>query len=136
VLVPLLVLAHGRSDAPRSATRPLPGAVSGSGLADRIGVRVVRVAAAGGGGLLDVRYQVVDAGKAYAVHGADTPPALVDEKSGLVVSALLMGHMHHGTPKAGVTYYLLFVNRGSAVHRGDRVAVVLGDARLEHVLVQ
>src|SRR2546426_1099189 len=33
--------------------------VSASGLAERSGVRLVRVAVTGGGGLLDLRYQVV-----------------------------------------------------------------------------
>ena len=34
--------------------------VSAAGLAERSGVRLVRVAVTGGGGLLDLRYQVVD----------------------------------------------------------------------------
>jgi hypothetical protein len=120
---------------PAAKPPPLPAAVSTSGLAERTGVRVVRVAATGDGGLLDLRYQVVNADVAAAVHDPATPPALVDERSGLVIGQLLMGHMHHGQPKAGVTYYLVFLNPGDAVRRGDRVSVVLGSARLEHVRV-
>jgi hypothetical protein len=137
VLVPLVGLELGRTSGGASGgTLRLPGAVTPAGLADRSGVRVVRVASTGGGGLLDLRYQVIDEGSAEAVHDASTPPALVDEKSGLVVSRLLMGHMHHGRQKAGVTYYLIFVNSGNVVRAGDRVAVVLGAARLQHVLVR
>ena len=62
------------------AAHPLPELVSAAGLLERSGVRVVRVAATGGGGLLDLRYQVVDPGKAAAIHDAETPPALVDER--------------------------------------------------------
>ena len=137
-LVPwlLLVLHSNGSPAAGTTPRPLPAAVSAAGLAERSGVRVVRVAATGGGGLLDLRYEVVDPDTAAAVHGTNTPPALVDERSGLVIGQLLMGHMHHGKVNAGQSYYLVFMNPGDAVRRGDRVSVVLGDARLMHVTVR
>jgi hypothetical protein len=96
----------------------------------------VRVAATGGGGLLDLRYQVVDADAAAAVHDARTPPALGVERTGLVLGRLLMDHVHHGRPKAGVTYVLLFLDPGDAIRQGDRVSVVLGGARLAHVVVR
>jgi hypothetical protein len=136
----IVLLAGGDGDAPSAAPRPgpraLPAAVGPAELARRAGVRVVRVAATGGGGLLDLRYQVVEPDAAAAVHDADTPPALVDEASGRVLGSLLMGHMHKGRPKAGRSYYLIFLNPGDVVRRGARVSVVLGDARLEHVRVR
>jgi hypothetical protein len=46
-----------------------------------------------------------------------------------------MDHSHHGSFKAGVSYVLLFLNHASAVQRGDRVSVVLGGARVQHVPV-
>jgi hypothetical protein len=135
--VVLAIAAGGSSPAPaRGGPRPLPAAVGAAELARRSGVRVVRVAATGGGGLLDLRYQVVEPDAAVAVHDADTPPALVDERSGQVLSGLLMGHMHHGRLKAGLSYYLIFTNPGDVVRPGDRVSVVLGDARLAHVRVR
>jgi len=111
-------------------------AVSASDLADRSGVRLVRVAVTGGGGLLDLRYQVVDPSKAVAVHEARTPPALIDERTGLVLNRLLMGHAHHGQLKPAVSYYLIFENTGNWVHRGSEVTVLLGDAQVEHVVVK
>jgi len=132
-----LLGAGGSPSAPaRRGPRALPPAVSAAELARRSGVRVVRVAATGGGGLLDLRYQVVEPDAAVAVHDTDTPPALVDEESGRVLGQLLMGHMHHGRLKAGLSYYLIFINPGDVVHHGARVSVVLGDARLEHVQVR
>jgi hypothetical protein len=138
VVIPVAVLGATRSSSssPASATpRPLPAAVPAAGMAQRSGVRVIRVTATGGGGLLDLRYQVVDPDVAAAIHDADKPPALVDERSGLVLGELLMGHMPHGKPKAGESYYLVFLNPGDAVRHGDRVSVVLGGARLEHLRV-
>ena len=111
-------------------------AVSAAGLAERSGVRITQVAMTGGGGLVDLRYQVVDPDKADAVHDQRTPPALVDEQSGLVVNGLLMDHSHHGPQKAGVKYYLVFNNPGNWVHRGSMVTVLLGDAEVQHVVVR
>ena len=110
--------------------------VSASGLAERSGVRLVRVAVTGGGGLLDLRYQVVDPSKAVTVHEARTPPAIIDERTGLVLNRLLMGHAHHGQLKAAVSYYLIFENTGNWVHRGSKVTVPLGNAQVEHVVVK
>jgi hypothetical protein len=120
-------------DPPPQWQRP---SVSASGLAEHSGVRLIRVAVTGGGGLLDLRYQVVDPDKAVAVHEGQTPPAIIDERTGLVLDRLLMGHAHHGQLKPAVSYYLIFENTGNWVRRGSEVTVLLGDAQVEHVVVK
>jgi hypothetical protein len=135
VAAPVLGYAVTRPSSAGSAAAHIPPAVSQAGLKARSGVRLIRVAASGGGGLLDVRYQVVDADRALAVHEAETPPAIIDERTGAVIDQLFMGHMHHGRAKAGVSYYLIFENPGG-VATGSRVTVQLGDARLAHVVVR
>ena len=131
--IPLLLSQLSGSRAPGVRVTPL---VSAAGLVQRSGVRVVRVALSGDGGLLDVRYQVVDSDKAESIHDAATPPLLIDERTGAVVNGLLMGHIHSNRPKVGLTYYLIFENPGSIVRHGGRVTVQLGDARLAHVPVR
>jgi len=118
---------------PAGWTRP---AVSAAGLAQRSGVRITQVAVTGNGGLVDLRFQVVDPDRAGSLHDAATPPAVVDEQSGLVVHQLFMGHSHTGAYQAGVTYYLVFENPGNWVHRGSTVTVLLGNAQVEHVVVR
>jgi hypothetical protein len=98
------------------------------------GVKVVRVALTGGGGLVDLRYRVIDAGKAQHVH--HIPPTLVDAESGEVIDTLLMDHAHGGQPEAGHTYPLIFVNEQGLIERGGEVAVVIGGTRLEQVAVE
>jgi predicted ribosomally synthesized peptide with SipW-like signal peptide len=109
--------------------------VSADDLPDRAGIRLVRVSVSGAGGLVDLRYQVLDPDKAHALHEPATPPVLIDEASGVVIKDLLMGHSHKGTYKPAVTYYLVFENPGNWVHRGSEVTVLLGDAQVEHVRV-
>lgn len=131
--------ASGGSSDARSAAPPPQWqrpSVSASGLAERSGVRLVRVAVTGGGGLLDLRYQVVDPSKAVSVHEEQTPPAIIDERTGLVLDRLLMGHAHQGQLKPAVTYYLIFENTGNWVRHGSEVTVLLGDAQVEHVVVK
>jgi hypothetical protein len=103
---------------------------------ERSGVRVVRVALTGGGGIIDFRYAVVDANKAAHVH--HTTPVLVDEDSREVIDTFFMGHRHgrNVRPKAGHTYPLLYINEQGVVDRGDRVTVVIGHSQLEHVVVR
>jgi hypothetical protein len=99
-----------------------------------VGVRVVRVAVTARGGLVDLRYQVLDADKALVVH--ELAPALVDEKTGGMVDTLFMGHRHGDKPKAGLSYPLLFVNRGGLIEPGRAVTVRLGGQSLQHVVAQ
>jgi hypothetical protein len=112
----------------------IPPTVTPAGLVERSGVRVVRVNTTGDGGLLDLRFQVVDADRAQTVH--DAQPIMIDESTGAIIKDLFMGHMHSGPQKVGITYYLIYNNPGTIVHKGSLVTVQLGDARLPHVRVQ
>lgn len=122
------------STIPLSLQRPV---VDEAGLMEKSGVRVVYVAVTGDGGLIDLRYQVIDPDKAVAVHDdEDLPPTIIDDATGLVVDNLLMGHLHHGDFNAGQTYYLIFENPGNLVRQGSKVSVLLGDAELDDVIVK
>ncbi|SCG77071.1 hypothetical protein [Micromonospora inositola] len=136
-------LAAGRAstDGAKTADNPVPAAwarpvVDADSLGQRSGVRITRVAVTGGGGLVDLRFTVVDPELANTLHDDGTPPAVVDEQSGLVVHELLMNHSHTGAYKTGITYYLVFENPGNWIHRGGRVSVLLGNAQVEHVAVR
>lgn len=129
------------TSAPESATAAVPLSlqrpiVTEDGLVEKIGVKIVHVAVTGDGGLIDLRFQVVDPEKANAVHDENNPPTIVDEATGLVVNSLLMGHSHAGPYNAGQTYYLIFENPGNIVQSGSKVSVLLGDAEVDHIIVK
>src|SRR6185312_14278330 len=105
--------------------------VSAGELANRSGVRITQVALTGGGGLVDLRFQVVDADRAASLHEAAHPSALVDEATGAVVNQVLMDHAHKGAFATGVTYYLVFQNPGNWLRHGSKVTVLLGNAQVE-----
>jgi hypothetical protein len=137
--IALLVTRGSGSDAKPESRVPVAWArplVSAPGLVERSGVKITQVAVTGDGGLVDLRFTVVDANKAATLHDPAHPPAVVDQRTGLVVKDLLMSHAHTSPFKAGVTYYLVFNNPGNWVHSGDKVAVLLGNARVEDVTVK
>jgi hypothetical protein len=111
-----------------------PGLLAQSELVEKAGVRVVRVAVTGAGGLVDLRFQVVDPDKATVVHDRKKPPSLILQ-SGQVLRRPLMGHMPHSTPKAGRIYYVIFDNTRYALAPGRTVTVELGGIRLDDVAV-
>lgn len=140
VVLALIQWLPGRSSHGADAASKIPVAwqrpvVSAAHLAERSGVKITQVSMTGSGGLVDLRFQVIDPEQAAALHEPATPPAVVDEKTGLVVHELLMSHSHSGAFKPGVTYYLIFNNPGNWVHRGSKVTVLLGNAQVEHVVV-
>jgi hypothetical protein len=143
IVGPLLawqLLHHQQRAASTSALAPIrihiEPVVSAQGLVETSGVKLVRVALSGSGGLVDVRYRVIDPDKATSIHAADSPPLILDQRSGAIVNQLLMAHLHHGRPTVGITYYLLFLNPGNVIRRGSRVSIQLGGARVEGVTVQ
>jgi hypothetical protein len=103
---------------------------------EKTGVRPVHVAVTGGGGLIDLRYQVVDAEKATAAHDPKRPPSLIDEASGKPISQTWMGHSHTRAFHAGTSYFELLINSRGRLERGSRVTLVFGAVRLEHVRVE
>jgi hypothetical protein len=136
VAVPAYVVLRSSSASVDEAAPAAPPVLSAPAFTARTGVEVVQVAVTGGGGLVDVRYRVVDPDKANAVHERQNPPGLIDEATGVPVWQLVMGHAHKGQVKAGVTYYLVFYNPSDVVQRGAEVTVQLGGARLQHVRVR
>ena len=100
------------------------------------GVRLVRVAVTAGGGMLDLRYQVVDPDKAVAVHDQKNPPTLVDEATGQTASRPWMHHSSSNPLHAAVTYNELMLNPSGVVKPGSLITVIIGGSRLEHVVVQ
>lgn len=143
VALAVVTLARGSGEgpatvagAPSTASAWQRTIVSEADLPGRSGVRISQVAVTAGGGLIDLRFQVVDAERADAVHDDAYPPAVVQESSGLVVKDLLMGHSHTEAFHAGQTYYLVFENPGNLVKRGDKVSVLLGDAEVDGVTIK
>lgn len=104
----------------------------------RWGVRVAQVGVSADGGIVDVRFVVLDPDRAVAMLGDDKktniPVLLAENNGGIVRSAALMPPKH--TLAAGRTMYMLYRNTRGAIRRGEPVTFVFGKLRLEHVVAQ
>lgn len=101
---------------------------------DKYGVRFSFVAVTAGGGMVELRYRVVDAGKAANFgHYTETAPMLISEVTGKVVDVTIMG-LHNHRVEPGRTYYVLYRNTGNAIVSHEPLTIVVGDLKLEHVV--
>jgi hypothetical protein len=137
LLVVVGLAGRGWWGAGRADIRDGTTVVTADGLAARYGIDVTLLAVTAAGGLVELRYQVVDPDKAdRVVHDRTLSPALVVEETGQTLVMAAPPHHHGAELQLGGTYFFLMANAHNAIHRGDEVTLVIGDARLEHIAAQ
>lgn len=100
----------------------------------------LRLSAAGY--MLDFRYQVIDPVKAAPLLDSRIRPYLLDVASGAqlgVPDTAKLGQLRtKGRNKvvAEQNYFILFANPGRFVQPGNRMTLVMGDLRIENLVVQ
>ena len=100
------------------------------------GVRVTHVAVTADGGLVEMRFLVLDSDRALAMMQdvSNVPVLRVEANGTLVRSAALMTAKHAIAP--GRTGFMLYRNTKGAIQPGTSIAVVFGKLELQHVLAQ
>jgi hypothetical protein len=99
------------------------------------GLQIAQVGLTASGGLVDVRFKVLDAAKVRALlgDGAHAPMLIAGDKPPLMAP-------HHALRGArftqGQIFYILYPNLRNAVQSGSEVVVALGDVRLGPVTAQ
>jgi hypothetical protein len=113
----------------------VPGTVPVSEeIEEKFGVRFTSVAITAEGGMVDLRYRVIDEGRAANFgHYTETSPMLISEDSGKIVDVTIMG-LHNHRVEPGRTYYVLYRNTAGALASGRPVTIAIGDLKLEHVV--
>lgn len=110
--------------------------VSAADMEREFGVRVNLVAVTAAGGLVDLRFTVLDKNKAVRLfHDAAVSPELLVETSGAVLHAP-KAMAHKVTLLDGATYFLLYPNSGGMIQAGTQVSVVIDSIRLAPILAQ
>jgi hypothetical protein len=142
VVIVLLALAFAlslgyRLSSPAQAKRHY-AVPQNSTMESKLGVRFVAAQLVGDGGIISLRYQVLDLQKAYSfANDVHHPPVLHDENRSqktAVYRTAIMPPSHNIRP--GETYTLIYFNNGRTVHRGDLIQVDAGGGRLVHVPVE
>jgi hypothetical protein len=102
----------------------------------QLGVRFTQAAVVADGGIVEVRYTVLDTQRASAFQNdVKHPPLLKNEKNGKTAwRTALMKQGHELRP--GQTYYVLYLNNKNAIKRGDKIEISIGSRKLAHVPVR
>jgi hypothetical protein len=111
-------------------------------LAKQWGVEVIGISQTAGGYMLDFRFRVVDAEKALPLFDHRVKPYVTAEKSGINLPVPVGAKTGAMRPtnrgrniKSDKTYYMVFANPDAHLKPGDKVSVVIGDFRVEHLTV-
>jgi len=129
--------------AARAAPQRRPAGMSGSArqyYAMTWGVDQLSAKLAESGRLVRFNYRVTDAAKAAPLNSKASSPLMIDEKAHVQLQVPTMekvGPLRQSmTPENGKTYWMVFSNQGNYVKAGHRVSVVIGQVRIDGLIVQ
>lgn len=122
---------------------PAAGARAGAGsaltarqLEERYGIAITRVGVVGAGGMVDLRFTVVDPLKARPLLGDGMAPTLLARRGNPPLTA-----PHHGAQRSirlqkDAPCFVLYPNARGAVRPGTQVSVAFGDVRAGPIAAQ
>ena len=88
------------------------------------------------GGMIQVRYQVLDSAKTQAIHDEQSTPHVIAADGTDFGLPGMPGHTHIGpVKKAGTTDFVLLANSGGDLKPGSTVTIRIGDLELHDVPV-
>ena len=133
-----LVTPAKESPTPAKVENPLEGVPTPE---EKFGIKVLSLRLSANGNLLDFRYRVLNPDKAVELLKRSNKPYLIDQASGakfLVPNTPKIGPLRQSAlkPKADRNYFVLFANPGKFITPGRKVTVVIGDFRIEDLVVQ
>jgi hypothetical protein len=106
-----------------------------------LGIESVAIRQTSAGYMLDYRYRVLDPVLAADMLDRKIKPYLLHEASGKVLAVPVtakVGPLRQSTlkPEAGRIYFMMFGNAGNLVQAGDKVSLIIGEHRIEHLTVE
>ena len=130
--------ASSKTDASETPDKP----AARSEIENKLGIEIVGLRRSAAGYMLDFRYRLLDPAKAAPLLDRKLNPYLLDEASGAQLSvpdAPKVGQLRPTSRNKvipGRNYYILFANPGQFLKPGSKVALVVGDLKIEHLTVQ
>lgn len=137
----MLLSAAGCAAADRAAPPGVSPSANAPTAEEQLGIKVEGIRWSARGYMLDFRFRVVDPEKAAVIMDRSIKPYVIDEASGakfVIPSSPKVGPMRQTTRKAetGRSYWLLFANPARYIKPDSLVTVVVGDHRMEHLVVE
>jgi hypothetical protein len=112
-----------------------------AGVAEKLGIKPVAIRLTAAGTMVDFRYSVLDSRKSLPMFNRKLKTFLVEEASGKQFSLpadTKLGPLRSSSrePLVGREYFIFFRNSGGALKRGSKVAVVVGDMKIENLTIE
>jgi hypothetical protein len=103
------------------------------------GIDIVGVRPVSTGFMLAFRYRIVDAEKAKVLNDKRSKAYLIDEATGNILGVPNMENLgelrQKDAPELNRVYFIMFGNPGKLVKSGGHVSVVVGDFRVDNLVV-
>lgn len=108
---------------------------------EKWGVDNFKVRLTAAGYMLDVRYRVIDKIKAKPLFSRKLRPFAIEEGSGVkygVPASPKVGFLRQAPQfvKENKEYFLMIANPGNRIKAGDKLTLIIGDFRIEHLTVE
>lgn len=105
------------------------------------GIHIEHIRVSAQGRMIDLRYRVTDAKKSAFMGEKEFKPYLIDQATGLklvVPNSPKVGPLRQLSkdPDKGKIYFSMFSNPGMVVKSGSKVALVLGEYKIENLVVE
>ena len=133
-LAAALLVSNGSGGTVPVAPTAIVRAPASPAIEARFGIRISQIGLTADGGMLDMRFVAVDPALAMQLsHGSLVRMRLVVEDGNRLLNSEAMAH--GGPLHAGSTYFTLFRNDGGLLKHGSRVTLLIGDLKLQHLVV-
>jgi hypothetical protein len=136
-------LLSGCATVSKDSTVQTAGETEPERLEKKWGIQIESLRLSAADNLIDFRYRIIDPDKALPLVERKNKPYLIDQESGKtlgVPSGAKVGPLRqtvrYGKPKQDRVYFILFGNPGGFVKPGKKVTVVIGDFRVEDLVVE
>jgi hypothetical protein len=105
------------------------------------GILVERVSLSAGGVMVDMRYRITDFEKAKKVLTRSGSLALIDQKTGLILTVPNMAKVGklRQLPKDNETtriYWMFFRNTNGVVKKGSKLTLTMSDVKIKDIVVE
>jgi len=107
---------------------------------EKWGIEIIGIRLTAGEQMLDFRYRVIEPEKASLLLQRQTKSYLIDQATGrqLPVPKTKLGPLRQTSvkPLPNRIYFILFANPNRSVKLGNKVTLVLGDLKIEDIVVE
>jgi hypothetical protein len=107
---------------------------------EKWGIHILGARQSANGYIIDFRYRIIDPEKSSSLLDRKIKPYLVDQATGARLTVPNMPKLGalraKGKPEANREFFILFGNPGGAVKKGSQVTVVIGDLKVENLVVE